>query len=235
MKIQHSVALVTGANRGLGRSFAKALLARGAKVYAAARDPRTIDLPGAIPLQLDVTKPDELAAGVRAAGDLTLLVNNAGIALNTQILSPEAPAALHAELETNVFGPLVASQAFAPVLAKNGGGAIINVLSALSWISFPGVATYSASKSAMWSVTNALRNALAAQQTQVVAVHVGFMDTDMAATVTSPKTSPDQVAATALAALEAGEIEVLADEVSKQLKAGLSHGAYLGTPPSARG
>lgn len=233
MKIRDSVALVTGANRGLGLALAKALLERGArKVYAAARDPRTIDILGATPLQLDVTNAADIRAAVAAAPDVTLLVNNAGISRGSTLLGAEAVAAERAELETNVFGPLEMSRAFAPVLAANGGGAIVNVLSVLSWVNLPSAATYSVSKAAAWSVTNGLRNELRGQGTQVLGVHVGFMDTDMTKHLTTPKASPAEVAAIALDALEAGQSEVLADAISQQVKHGLSaaQAPYLAEP-----
>jgi len=237
MKIHDSVALVTGANRGLGLSLTRALLARGArKVYAAARDPRAITLPGVTPLQLDVTNPAEVSAAAVAAPDLTLLVNNAGISRKTSLLSDATVDAARDEYETNVLGPLLTSRAFAPVLAAHGGGAIINVLSVLSWVTVPSVATYSASKAAAWSITNGLRNELAAQRTQVLGVHVGYMDTDMARTVPGPKSSPDDVARAILDALEAGLSEVLADELSRQVKTALSAAAapYLANPAATR-
>lgn len=189
MKIRDSVALVTGANRGLGLAFAQALLAGGArKVYAAARDPASVTLPGVEAIQLDVTKPEEVEAVARALGDVTLLVNNAG------------------------------------------GGAIVNVLSVLSWVSMPTASTYCASKSAAWS----LRNELHGQGTQVLALHVGFVDSDMVRDVKAPKSKPEDVAAQTLAALEAGQSEVLADEVSRRIKQNLSAdpGVYL-VPPAA--
>ncbi len=231
MHIENSVAFVTGANRGLGLAFSRALLERGArKVYAAARDPAAITLSGVIPVRLDVTRPEEIEAAARACGDVDLVINNAGISRGSSWLAPGAIEAARAELETNVFGPLLVSRAFAPILARNGGGAILNVLSALSWISFPAFATYSATKSAAWSLTNGLRNELREQRTQVVGLHVGFMDTDMAASADAPKSRPEDVARFALAAIEAGEEEALADEVSRGLKQGLSapRGVYLG-------
>ena len=233
MLIKNSVALVTGANRGLGLAFARALLARGArKVYAAAREPSSISLPGVIPLRLDVTNPDEVATAVAQAGDITLLVNNAGISQHSSLLADDAITAARAELETNLFGPLATSRAFAPILAANGGGAIINVLSVLSWVTLPAVATYSLSKAAAWALTNGLRAELAAQRTQVVALHVGYMETDMAKDVVGPKISPDVVAELALAGVEAGTREVLADAISQQVKSGLSapQAPYLGAP-----
>ena len=223
MQIQDSVALVTGANRGLGQAFASALLQRGArKVYAAAREPASITLDGVVPLTLDVTNARDIEAAVEAAGDVTLLVNNAGIDRGTRLLDPDAIAAARAELETNLFGPLALARAFAPVLARNGGGAIIDVLSVLSWVTLSRNPTYSISKAAAWAMTNALRTELAPQGTQVVALHVGYMDTDMARAVRGPKTSPDVVAMLALDAVETGTPEVLADAISQQVKSGLS-------------
>src|SRR6202011_4891222 len=162
MKIQNAIAFVTGANRGLGAAFAKALLAGGArKVYAAARDPDSVTLPGATPVRLDVTNADEIAAAARDCGDVTLLINNAGVSRGGEgFLAAGGLEAARAEMETNYFGPLGVSYAFAPILARNGGGAIVNVLSVLSWVTFPRVAGYSASKAAAWSLTNGLRNEL---------------------------------------------------------------------------
>jgi short-subunit dehydrogenase len=147
-------------------------------------------------------------------------------------LADDSLEAARAELETNVFGPLLMSRAFAPVLAGNGGGAIINVLSVLSFISLPESGTYCASKAAAWSLTNALRAELAGQHTHVIGVHVGLMDTDMARSFDAPKIRPEEVAHQALAALESGEMEVLADEMSRQVKRNLSapRAAYLNAP-----
>ena len=222
MKIRNSIALVTGANRGLGRAFVQALLNAGArKVYAAARDPRSIEIPGVEPLQLDVTNMRDVVAAANVATDVNLVINNAGIFRPTPLLAVN-DADLRAEMDTNYFGTLAMSRAFAPVLARNGGGALVNVLSALSWVNLPGTALYSASKAAAWSLTNALRQELGAQSTHVVALHVGFMDTDMAKDVQAPKSNPFDVARQVLAALESGSTEVLADSVSRQVKEGLS-------------
>lgn len=236
MKIQDSVALVTGANRGLGLAFARALLAGGArKVYAAARDPVSVTLPGVQAIRLDVTKPDEIVAAARDLQDVTLLVNNAGILRGSGFLSPGGVDAVRAELETNFFGPLALTRAFAATLAGNGGGAVINVLSALSWVSFPTSSTYSASKAAAWSLSNGLRGELRGQRTQLLALHVGYMDTEMIRHVTAPKSDPNDVVRQTLAALEAGKEEILADEVSRQVKLGLAAdpGVYLGSPRAA--
>ena len=230
MRIQQSTALVTGANRGLGRAFAQGLLAAGArKVYAAARNPDRIDLPGVEPLYLDVTKPESVLAAAQKSRDVDLLINNAGISLWSGFLSSQAVEHAREELETNYFGPLAVSRAFAPVLARNGGGAIVNMLSALSWVSVPIGGTYSASKAAAWALTNWLRTALSDQGTQVLGVHAGPIDTDMTGGLTLPKVTPAEVVRQVLAALEAGRDEVLVDEMSRQIKAGLSNepGIYL--------
>ena len=235
MKIKDSVAFVTGANRGLGAAFATALLAAGAKkVYAAARDPASVDIPGVHPVRLDVTRPGEVLAAARDFRDVTLVINNAGISNGGGLLNgPASLDAFRAEFEVNTFGLLAVSQAFAPHLAANGGGALVNVLSALSWATLPGTGGYSATKAASWALTNGLRQELKAQGTQVVALHVGFMDTAMTAKINAPKSRPEDVVAQVLAAIEAGEPEVLADAISHQVKQGLSAGAYLA--PVARG
>jgi NAD(P)-dependent dehydrogenase (short-subunit alcohol dehydrogenase family) len=233
MRVQDSVAFVTGANRGLGSAFARALLAGGArKVYAAARDPDSVTLPGVSPIRLDVTNAEEIAAAVLEARDVDLLINNAGIARGAAFLGVDSVAAARAEMETNYFGPLLVSRAFAPILAANGGGVILNVLSVLSWLSFPRSATYGASKAAAWSLTNGLRNELAAQGTQVAGLHVGYMDTEMAADIAAPKSRPEDIVRLALAALETGAEEILADDISRSVKKGLSNdkGVYIGLP-----
>ena len=230
MQIKNSVALVTGANRGLGKAFVQALLDAGAaKVYAAARDPSMVSpMKNVIAVKLDVTNPADIHALASKLPDVNILVNNAGISIRVpDVLDPASHDALRKELETNVFGPLGLTQAFAPALAANGGGAVLNVLSALSWASVTGVETYCASKSAAWSLTNGLRHALNTQGTQVVALHVGFMDTDMTRNLPVPKANPNDVARAGIAGIERGELEVLADAASAQLKQGLSSGVYL--------
>src|ERR671919_528221 len=234
MKVRDSVAFVTGANRGVGLVFAQELLAAGAqKVYAAARHPELIRLDGVDRVPLDVTKPDPIAAAAREFTDVNLLINNAGIALWLGFLSRNAVEAARSELETNYFGPLLLSRAFAPVLAKNGGGAIVNVLSILSWIAVPDGGTYSASKAAAWALTNWLRTGLREQGTQVVGVHAGPIDTDMASQLTLPKIKPVDVVRQVLSAIETGQDEVLADDITRQIKAGLSNepGIYLTFDP----
>ncbi|WP_395406933.1 SDR family oxidoreductase [Pseudoduganella sp. UC29_106] len=235
MKIKDSVVLVTGANRGLGLALAKAALAAGAKkVYGAARDASAVTLPGVTPVQLDVTNPASVAALARDLGDVSILVNNAGIATGSPVVGEGSIDKLRAEFETNVVGPMALSNAFAPILKQNGGGAIINILSALSWISLPSTGTYSTSKAAAWAVTNGLRGELAAQNTRVVGAHMGYMDTDMTAGIDAPKARPEDVARIIFEGLEAGEDEVLADDIARQVRMGLraERGAYLGAPRS---
>jgi NAD(P)-dependent dehydrogenase (short-subunit alcohol dehydrogenase family) len=229
MKIEDSVALVTGANRGIGLELVKALLARGAKkVYAAARDPKSVTLAGVIPLRLDVTSSEQVIAAAKQANDVSLVINNAGIATTTPLLGAAGPTALRKELETNVFGLLAVSNAFAPVLAKQGGGALVNILSVASWATMPLLATYAASKSAAWSVTNGIRNELRAQHTQVLGAHFGFVDTDLTAGIDMPKLAPAHVAAAILDGLAAGQEEVVVDDYTRAVKAGFANGIYLG-------
>lgn len=219
MKIEGSVVLVTGANRGLGAEYVRQLIDLGAaKVYAAARNLSSITAEGAVPIKLDVTSADDIAAAVESCGDLTMLINNAGVVLGGRIMADNSLENAKAEFETNVWGPFNLSKAFAPVLAKNGGGVIVNVLSAVSWLSMKEVATYAMSKSAAWSMTNGLRLELARQGTLVVAVHPAFIDTDMAAGVDMPKTSPQQVVERTLTGVLQGLPEVLADDTSVFVK-----------------
>ena len=223
MKIESSVVLITGANRGIGLAFARALLARGArKVYAAARNPSTVTLPGVQALQLDVTKPEEIAAAALHAGDVTLVINNAGIAQPGGFLVPDSDAVSRRIFETNFFGVLNMSKAFAPVLKANGGGALLNVLSVASWVNGGELAAYSASKSAAWSLTNALRHELAAQKTQVLGLHMAYVDTDLTRGVEVQKSSAEEIVLRALDGLEAGADEVLADALTQQVRQGLT-------------
>jgi NAD(P)-dependent dehydrogenase (short-subunit alcohol dehydrogenase family) len=223
MQIEGSTALVTGANRGLGRHFAEQLLARGATVYAGARRVESVDLPGAIPIALDVTDEASVVAAAAATGDVGLLINNAGSSTGASLLTgPMADVEL--EIDTHFYGTLAVTRAFAPQLAANGGGAILNVLSVLSWINVPASGAYCAAKSAEWSLTNALRQELRGQGTQVSALHVGYMDTDMTRHVEAAKSDPATVAKLALDELQAGNPEILADEISRTVRAGLSGG-----------
>lgn len=219
MNIEGSVALVTGANRGLGAEYVRQLLDRGAaKVYAAARNPESVKAVGVVPIRLDVTNAEHIRAAVAECADLTFLINNAGAVLGGRIMADNSLENAKAEFETNVWGPFNLSKAFAPVLAQNGGGCIVNVLSAVSWMSIKDVATYAMSKSAAWSLTNGLRLELARQGTLVVAVHPAFIDTDMAAGVDMPKTSPHQVVERTLDGVQQGVAEVLADDTSAFVK-----------------
>ncbi len=223
MQIESSVVLITGANRGIGLAFARELLARGArKVYAAARNPVTVTLPGVQALQLDVTQPDQIAAAVRQAGDVTLVINNAGIAQPGGFLAEDSEAVTRRIFETNFYGVLSVSKAFAPVLKANGGGALLNVLSVASWVNGGELAAYSASKSAAWALTNSLRHELAAQKTQVLGLHMAYVDTDLTKGFDIPKTSPETIVQRALDALAAGAEEVLADALTEQVKQGLT-------------
>lgn len=223
MQIQDSIAFVTGANRGLGLALVHELLARGAKkVYAGMRTPVDLGLPGVVSVKLDVTKPDEVAAAAAQCGDTTLLINNAGIATFSGALEQDGIDVARELFETNYFGMLRVSQAFSPLLAANGGGAIVNVLSVVSWVGSTMLAPYAATKAAAWSFTNSLRLHLQEQGTHVLGLHVGFMDTDLVRDVEAPKTAPRLVAQRTLDGLEAGEPEVLADEVTQMVKRGLT-------------
>jgi NAD(P)-dependent dehydrogenase (short-subunit alcohol dehydrogenase family) len=232
MKIDGSVALVTGANRGLGQAYARELVKRGAaKVYGAARDSAAVTEPGVTPIALDITDAERVAQVAAQCADVSLLVNNAGVMrASTFIGAPNLDAA-RLEMETNYFGTLSMCRAFAPVLAANGGGAIINMLSVTSFYTNPFNASYGASKAAGWSLTNGVRLELHHQGTLVVAVHAGFIDTDMAALVDAPKISPESVAEQVFAAVEAGQVEVLADERTRFVKASLPHDQELIYPP----
>jgi len=230
MDISNAVVLVTGSNRGLGRALLDALKQAGAaKIYAAARNPDSIDVEGVTPIALDVTSPDSIAAAARACPDVNVVINNAGIARGGVLLSDTGEKTAREEMDTNFWGPWRMTQAFAPTLARNGGGALVNVLSVLSWISLPGTATYCVSKAAAWSLTNGLRNELRGQGTQVVGVHLGLMDTDMTAGFDAPKIAPKDVAEQIVRALQDGSEEVLADDTSRQVKGSLSspQAAYL--------
>ncbi|WP_236789054.1 SDR family oxidoreductase [Amycolatopsis sp. GM8] len=224
MKIPGSVALVTGSNRGIGRQFARVLVQRGAaKVYATARNPEHIDVPGVEALRLDITDPASIAEVAAVAQDVTLLVNNAGTSTNTNLVTGDL-AKIRLEMDTHYFGTLGMVRAFAPVLAANGGGAIVNMLSALSWFAFDGANAYAAAKAAEWNLTNAIRLELAGQGTFVTGVHLGVADTDMVKGIDydGPMGDPADVAKAALDSVEAGEIEVVFDDWSAHVKASLA-------------
>ncbi|GAB2881209.1 SDR family oxidoreductase [Paraburkholderia jirisanensis] len=224
MNVKDSVAFVTGANRGLGLAFVEALLARGArKVYAGVRDPGASVLPGVVPVRIDVSDTASVAAAVAQCTDTTLLINNAGIArVMGSTLDPALIDAAREIFETNFYGLIRTTQAFAPLLTAHGSGAVVNVLSDASWFSRPMLAAYSASKSAAWSYTNALRVEWREQGIQVLGLHVGFMDTDMIHGFDMKKTSPQAVAMATLEALEQGREEVLADAGTQAMKQRLS-------------
>lgn len=229
MDITDQVALVTGANRGIGRRFVDELLERGArKVYATAR--RT-DSPEALELasmdrmevlRLDVTDHASVVDAASTATDVTLLINNAGITTSTPLVTGD-PAGIRRELDTHFWGTLDVIRAFAPVLGANGGGAIVTVLSALSWFSFPGSGAYGVAKAAEWNMTNGVRLELASQGTLVQGVHLGAADTDMMAGYDGPKIDPLLVARASFDGLAAGAIEVVVDEWSAMVKASLAH------------
>lgn len=208
--------LVTGANGGLGLEFVAQVLQRGAaKVYASARSPRTWDDPRVVPLALDVTDADSVARAAATAADTTVVVNNAGVTAPSPIATGEMQV-LRDIFETNFFGAVAVAQAFAPVLAANGGGALLNVQSVLSWVGLAGA--YSASKAAFWSAGNSLRLELAPQGTHVTNLHFGYTDTPMTRLVDAPKNDPADVVRAALDGLEAGRFEVLADQLAVDVK-----------------
>lgn len=222
MQIEGTTVLVTGANRGLGREFARQALERGATtVWAAARRPETVDLPGVRTLRLDITNPADVAAAARAAGDVQLLVNNAGIATTTDLVTGDLER-IRAEMDVHFWGTLAMTRAFAPILARAGGGAVLNVMSVLSFRSFPGNGAYAAAKAAEWMLTNSTRLELAGQGTQVTGLHVSSVDTAMMAGWDVPKADPADVVRAALDGVEAGVDEVLADPETRAVKAQLS-------------
>lgn len=232
MQIGGSVALVTGANRGLGRVFTRELVSRGAaKVYGAARDPGAVTEPGVTPIALDITDPERVAQVAQQCADVSLLVNNAGVMKASTFIDAADMDAARVEMETNYFGTLRMCRAFAPVLAAAGGGAIVNMLSVTSFYTNPFNASYGASKAAGWSLTNGVRLELHHRGTLVVAVHASFIDTDMAALVDAPKISPESVAQQALNAVEAAQTEVLTDERARSIKASLPRDQELIYPP----
>jgi NAD(P)-dependent dehydrogenase (short-subunit alcohol dehydrogenase family) len=223
MTDQQITAYVTGANRGLGKRFATQLVERGAKVYAAARHPETIDIDGVIPVQLDITDPESVVRAASLAGDVNVLINNAGVSTGASLLTGSIED-VRLEMETHYFGTLSVTRAFAPIIEANGGGSILNVLSVLSWLHPPTAGAYSAAKAASWAMTDALRQELAPRGVHVAALHVGYMDTDMADFVpTDQKTDPSVVAKLALDGLFAGEPEILADDATRAVKAQLSN------------
>ncbi|SDZ38843.1 Short-chain dehydrogenase [Amycolatopsis xylanica] len=218
--IQGATVLVTGGGRGLGKALVDDLLARGAKkVYATARSPKPSNDPRVVPLALEVTDPASVAAVAEQAQDVTVLVNNAGVSNSASFLDGPVDD-VRAEFETNFYGVLHLVRAFAPIIERNGGGHVLNVHSVLSWVGLTD--GYSASKAAVWSMSNSLRLALKPKGIGVTGLHVGYIDTDMAAHIDAPKSSPESVAKQALDGVESGAHEVLADDLTRQVKAGLS-------------
>jgi NAD(P)-dependent dehydrogenase (short-subunit alcohol dehydrogenase family) len=229
MQIRGSVALVTGANRGIGRSFVETLLGRGAaKVYAGARQPeRLADLVQrgkgvVVPIKLDITQGTDIAGIAGQCGDVNLLVNNAGINLQAGLIAAKDLAAARAEMETNYFGPLAMCRAFAPILAGNGGGAIVNMLSILARVNLPMYGSLSASKAAALSLTQGVRGELAKQGTLVVAVMPGAVDTEMERNFPPPKLPPADAAQAALDAVEQGLEEVYPGDMATGMSQGLA-------------
>ncbi|MEU0569816.1 SDR family oxidoreductase [Nonomuraea sp. NPDC005983] len=225
MDVTGSIALVTGANRGIGRRFVDELLVRGAaKVYATARRPELVEVsdPRVEVLPLDLLDAQSVTDAAASAPDVTLLVNNAGIATRANLLTDDLDT-IRLELDTHVFGTLGVIRAFARVLASNGGGAIVNILSALSWFASEyGSSAYSVAKAAEWNMTNGLRLELAGQKTLVQGVHLGSADTDMMAGYDVPKIDPADVARASLDGVQSGAIEVLVDDASRYVKASLA-------------
>lgn len=218
--IKGATVFVTGGGRGIGKMLVEELYARGAgKVYATARDPRTVTHPDAIPLALEVTDPASVAAAAAQAQDVTILINNAGASARASYLDSPMEE-VRRDLETNFYGPLLVTRALAPIIERNGGGHILNVHSALSWLADG--TPYSASKAALWSQTNSLRLALLSRGIRVTGLHVAYVDTDMTSGLDAPKADPRDVAAAALDGIEAGAYEVMADDTTRWVKSLLS-------------
>ncbi len=215
-ELANQTVLVTGAGRGMGRHYVEQLLGRGVtKVYAAARDPHTVEVtnPRVVPLPLDVTSAESVTRAAAAAGDVSVLINNAGIAASTSVLEPGA-VSLRRQLETNLFGPLALAAAFTDCLAERSG-AVLNVSSVMAW--WPVGGSYSVSKAAMWSATDVMRVELAPRGIQVSGLYVSFVDTDMSEKLDRPKSDPADVVRTALDGLQAGDLEILADDETRRI------------------
>jgi NAD(P)-dependent dehydrogenase (short-subunit alcohol dehydrogenase family) len=229
VELKGAVALVTGANRGIGEAFVRALLAAGAaRVYVGARDPDSAahlaaEAPGrAVPIRLDVTRPDQIEAAAAKCGDVSILINNAGAFLNQRLIGADSLDAAREEMEVNYFGPVGMARAFAPILAKNGGGAIVNVLSSGGLVAVPAMGGYSPSKFAGRAATTCVRAELAGQGTQVTALIVGSVDTRMAAHVAGRKERPEDIAAAGLNAIRRGIDELDTDAMAIEVRASLA-------------
>jgi len=229
MDINDSVVLVTGGNRGLGKALVQVFLGAGArKIYVGSRTPIETSDPRLQPIKLDITNAQDVAVAAQTCQDVTILMNNAGVATSfASLLTAPSLDGAHQEMETNYFGTLAMVRAFAPILGKNGGGTLVNMLSVLSWFTSPTTGSYSASKYAELSLTQGLRIELRSQGTLVTAVHAGYIDTDMAAGVNAPKTSPEDVAARIIEGIHNDQEEVLADQMSHEIKAVLASNPQL--------
>ncbi|MFY7962383.1 MAG: SDR family oxidoreductase [Elsteraceae bacterium] len=228
MNFTNKTALVTGANRGIGLALVTALLKAGArKVYAGARNPDQLAAAVALdpnrvtPLRLDIADRSQVDAAAAAAGDVEILINNAGVLDFGDALTVPV-AAIERNFAVNVFGTLAMARAFAPIIEKNGGGAITNLLSVVSLASIPGLAGYNASKAALWSLTQSLRGTLAARGISVHGVFPGPVDTDMASEITMPKTSPAEVAQAILEGMASGAEDIFPDPMAREVYAGWS-------------
>jgi NAD(P)-dependent dehydrogenase (short-subunit alcohol dehydrogenase family) len=216
-----AVVLVTGANGGIGSAFVAEALARGAaKVYATARTPRSWDDERIVPLALDITDPASVATAVEQAADVSVLINNAGMLPPTASFLELSADDLRATMETNFVAPVLVATAFAPVLTAHPESVLVDMHSVASWYAFGGV--YSASKAALWSATNSLRLELAPKGTHVVGVHVGYVDTAMAAHADGPKLLPADLVTQVFDTVEQGGYEVIADELTASVKSALS-------------
>ncbi|MDQ0643507.1 SDR family oxidoreductase [Microbacterium murale] len=223
MDIADQIALVTGANRGIGREFVLELLERGvSKVYATARRLESVDFDDnrVVPVRLDLLDHESIVAASVIAHDATLIVNNAGISTGAALVTGDL-AEIRREMDTHFWGTLGVTREFSQVLAANGGGAIVNVLSALSWFATPSSGAYSAAKAAEWNMTNGVRLELAAQGTLVQGVLLGAADTDIAAGYDGPKIDPRDVPRQSLDGLEVGSIEVIVDDWTTMVKGSL--------------
>jgi NAD(P)-dependent dehydrogenase (short-subunit alcohol dehydrogenase family) len=228
MQIHGSVALVTGANRGLGQRLAQQFLERGAaKVYGAARRPETVTTPGVTPIYMDITDAASVEAAAAATGDVTVLVNNAGIASSATLLGGTM-AEVRAPMESHFFGTLSVTRAFAPQLISNSPGAVLNVVSVLSWMHPEMLGAYAAAKTALWAQSDAVREEFTPHGVALTALHIGFMDTDMIADLDAMKTDPAVIARLALDGVQDGVVEVLTDDMTRAAKSALSRDRIAG-------